>query len=110
MRLRAQVEAEERSRTPPRRQSDALAWKSAELEAHIRELARLKERTDAKIDEYRSIRETGSCPTCDREADPGEFVEKEQHKVMERKEQAHVLEEHELDPRRQKAARFEAQV
>jgi exonuclease SbcC len=95
-RLHSQVDAGEKMEDPTPETDGALVEEIAELEAHVRELARLKDRTDAKIDDYRSIRETGSCPTCDREADPVEFVEKERHKSMEKKEQVRVLEEHEL--------------
>ncbi|MGA2199828.1 MAG: SMC family ATPase [Nitrososphaerales archaeon] len=94
--LRSQVETGEGVEDPTTKTEDQLTDDVRELEAHVRELAKLKDRTDAKIDEYRSIRETGSCPTCDREADPAEFVEKERNKVSEKAEQERILEGHEL--------------
>jgi DNA repair protein SbcC/Rad50 len=92
--LRSQVETGEKVQDPAPRTEDELTEEIRKLEAHILELTRLQARTDAKIEEYRSIRETGSCPTCDREADATEFVEKESRKVLEKEEQARVLDEH----------------
>jgi exonuclease SbcC len=101
-RLRTLVEAGEKIPDPTPKTVSALVKEIAETESHIKELARLKGRTDDKIDEYRSIRETGSCPTCDREANPAEFVEKERHKVLEKGEQTRILEEHEASLRNMK--------
>jgi DNA repair protein SbcC/Rad50 len=94
--LRAQVETGEKAVDPSPKSEDELAGEIRDIGVHINELSRLKGRTDAKIDEYRSIRETGSCPTCDREANPAEFVEKERNKVLEKEKLARSIEEHEL--------------
>ena len=94
-RLRSQVGSGESVENPTPKTAEELAEEIRQLEAHVRELARLKDRTDHKIEEYRAIRETGSCPTCDRDADPAEFVEKELRKVLEKDEQALTLEQHE---------------
>jgi exonuclease SbcC len=94
--LRAQVETDERNADPSPKTEEALALEIRQLEIHIKEVTRKKGSTEDKISEYRSIRETGSCPTCDREADPAEFVEKERLKVAEREGHEKVLAEHEL--------------
>ena len=94
-RLRSQVESGESVENPTPKTAEELAEEIRQLEAHVRELARLKDRTDHKIEEYRSIRETGSCPTCDRDANPAEFVAKERGKVLEKDEQERTLEQHE---------------
>jgi exonuclease SbcC len=94
VRLRPQVETGEKAEDPSPRTEEELSEEVRELESHTLELTRLQARTDAKIEEYRTIRETGSCPTCDRRADSAEFVEKENSKVQEKEEQARVLDEH----------------
>jgi exonuclease SbcC len=94
--LRQQVEVGEIEENPSAKTEMELAAEVSGLETHILELTRLQATTDAKIEEYRSIRETGSCPTCDREADPAEFVAKEELKVLEKDRQARTLEEHRI--------------
>ncbi len=54
------------------------------LEERARRLAILKDRTDQKVEEYRSIMEEGVCPVCDRPVVAREFAEKEKAKTAER--------------------------
>lgn len=94
-RVRAEVQTIEDMPDPTPKSRAQIAKDVDEIENHIREILRAKGRVEDKIEEYRSIRKTGSCPTCDREADPEEFVEKEKEKVAENDRYARTLQEHE---------------
>jgi len=93
-RLRRQVADEEKVDDPSPRTEDELAEEVGRLESHRTELERLQERDSVKIEDYRAILQTGSCPTCDREADAAEFVEKERLKTEERDRHTSALVSH----------------
>ncbi len=56
-----------------------------EIDKEDRKLRRREGALDGKIEEYKTVEEKGTCPTCDRPADPKEFKDKVKSKESEKK-------------------------
>jgi DNA repair protein SbcC/Rad50 len=91
-RLGEQAKMEIQSPTP--RSEEDLSEEMTVLSEHIMDFTKLLAKADAKIEEYKSIHETGRCAMCDREADATEFVAKERDKAAEKVKLAGDIEEH----------------
>jgi exonuclease SbcC len=62
--------------TPPSKSQEMLEKEIKELEALEISLRKEEGKLSNKLEDYHHIHENGVCPTCDREAEPNEFISK----------------------------------
>lgn len=62
---------------------DVIESEIEEIQREEKKLRRLEGALNSKIAEYRTVEENGTCPTCDRPADPKEFTDKIEEKESE---------------------------
>ncbi len=79
---------------PTPKTAEQLKNEVSGLESHAEELKKLQARLESKIEDYETVQRTGSCPTCDREADPAIFVQKISVKGIEKDEVATKIAQH----------------
>lgn len=79
---------------PTQNTAEQLKNEVSGLEGHAEELKKLQARLESKVEDYEAIQRTGSCPTCDREADPTIFVQKIRVKGIEKDEVAAKIAQH----------------
>ncbi len=85
-----QVEELELARNPRTRSTTEISADIKELEAKSDKLRTFEARIASKVEDYRSILDSGVCPVCDRPVEAHEFVALEKSKE---EEMAHVSEE-----------------
>jgi exonuclease SbcC len=92
--LQKQISEIKAVKDPIPKSQDEIKKELAELEQHSEELKRIEAKADVKIEDYRIVQDTGSCPTCDREASPDEFVGKIRLKEIEKEDLVKKIAKH----------------
>ena len=84
--LKLEIERLKKIEKPTDKTSEAIESEIKEIQREERKLGRHEGALNSKIDEYRTVEEKGTCPTCDRPANPEEFKDKIKAKELEHKQ------------------------
>jgi len=83
--LKPEIEELKETEKPTTKTMQELKEELEQLKRKEKELRKIETNIEAKISDYESIEKNGTCPTCDRPADPKEFEEKIKQKTEEKR-------------------------
>jgi exonuclease SbcC len=91
--LKPEIESLKKIEKPTEKTSDTIESEIKEIQREDRALRRHEGAVNSKIGEYRTVEEKGTCPICDRPADPELFKDKIAVKELEHKQLASKIED-----------------